>query len=329
MLLQENKNILITSAGRRVSLVNAFKKEARTLLGENSKVFTTDLYPALSSACQTADGAFAIGKFTDENYIDSLVAICKQNNIGIIIPTIDTELLLLSTNLEKFDKINCSVIISDAYFIKICRDKRLTNQFFLDHGINVPIEYTKNTIQYPTFIKPFNGSSSNNLLLAHSKDDIALNILNNPDMMFLEYLAKKDFDEYTVDIYYDRNSVIKSIIPRLRIETRQGEISKGITLNNFIVPFVLENLNNINGYRGCMTLQLFANKKTTKIYGIEINPRFGGGFPLSYLAGANFVKWILQEYILGESVEYFEGWKKNLLLLRHDTELIIENGFVA
>ncbi len=319
------KNILITSAGRRVSLINYFKKELKNLVADDARVFCTDLNPALSSACQVADGAFRVGKFTDADYIDTLVHICKTNEIGLLIPTIDTELLLLINNKNAFDNIGCKLILSSVDIIKICRDKRLTNIFFSQHGFNVPTEYNKSNIVYPTFIKPYNGSSSNNLLLANSSKDICENVLANSDMMFLEYLPKNDYDEYTVDIYYNKLSQIKCIVPRLRMETRHGEISKGLTVKNFIVEFVFKNLDNISGFIGCITLQLFAHKTNSTIYGIEINPRFGGGYPLSYLANANFPAWIIKEYILDEEISFYADWKENLLLLRHDNELVIEN----
>ena len=82
----------------------------------------------------------------------------------------------------------------------------------------------------------------------------------------------------------------------------------------------------INGAHGCITAQFFLSHNSKKIYGIEINPRFGGGFPLSYYAGANFVKWMLEEYLLNQLIYPFDEWKDNLIMLRYDKEIIIENG---
>jgi len=82
----------------------------------------------------------------------------------------------------------------------------------------------------------------------------------------------------------------------------------------------------VDGARGCLTVQFFLNKKTNHIVGIEINPRFGGGYPLSYLAGANFPGWIIQEYLLNESIEYSETWEDNLLMLRYDHEILVKNS---
>jgi len=75
-----------------------------------------------------------------------------------------------------------------------------------------------------------------------------------------------------------------------------------------------------------LTCQFFMHKTTYKIVGIEINPRFGGGFPLTYHAGANYVKWIIDEYLLDKEIqEDFESWESDLLLLRYDDEILVHD----
>ena len=64
-------NILITSAGQRVSLVQAFQKELKSVF-ENAKVFTVDLNPILAPACHISDGYFQVPRVTDDNYISCL-----------------------------------------------------------------------------------------------------------------------------------------------------------------------------------------------------------------------------------------------------------------
>jgi carbamoyl-phosphate synthase large subunit len=130
-------------------------------------------------------------------------------------------------------------------------------------------------------------------------------------------------DKYSLDLYYDRNSELKCVVPRKRIEVRGGEVNKGLTEKNLLVTYVKDKLAHISGARGCLTLQLFLNKENQDIHGIEINPRFGGGYPLSYLSGANFPKWLIQEYLFDQPIEYFEEWESNLLMLRYDDEVLV------
>jgi carbamoyl-phosphate synthase large subunit len=124
-------------------------------------------------------------------------------------------------------------------------------------------------------------------------------------------------------MYFDKSHQVKCIVPRKRILVRAGEINKGITAKNAIVPFLKEKLGFIEGAVGCLTVQVFLNNTTGRIIAIEINPRFGGGFPLSYRAGANYPLWLIQEYFTNQTINYTEDWEDSMLMLRYDDEVIV------
>ena len=316
-------NILITSAGRRVSLVKAFQKELGKLF-QGHHVYATDFNPNLSAACNVAYKSFGVSKVNSENYIDELLEICLNNNVGMIIPTIDTELSILSQNKNLFKTYGINIVVSDTEFIDKCRDKFQINDFFIEKNIAIPKPISKFDPTFPIFIKPFDGSLSVDTFLIKSYQELTDAHRLNDRLMFMEYISPNDYDEYTVDMYYNRDSILSCLVPRQRIEIRTGEINKGITRKNKIVDFVKDRLHTIIGARGCLTLQVFLEKEGEKIIGIEINPRFGGGYPLSYLAGANFPKWLIEEYFLENKISFFDEWKSNLLMLRYDAEITIQ-----
>ncbi|MBN6065300.1 ATP-grasp domain-containing protein [Aggregatibacter actinomycetemcomitans] len=317
-------NILITSAGQRVSLVQAFKTEL-TKLVENGKVLTVDLNPILAPACHVSDGYFQVPRVTDKNYIDTLLQICLENQIKLIVPTIDTELLILSENHELFHSRGISISISDAELIKQCRDKRLTHELFTEYGIDIPKQFERNNLQFPLFAKPYNGSLSKGILVAKSAVDLTDENLNNPELLFMQYISPEEYDEYTVDCYFDKNSALKCAVPRKRIFVRAGEINKGVTKKNQIIDVLTEKLSHLKGARGCITVQVFYHKTQFNVLGIEINPRFGGGYPLSYLARANYPQWLIKEYFFNETIPAFGDWEDNLLMLRYDAEVLVHH----
>ncbi|TYP72313.1 ATP-grasp domain-containing protein [Aquimarina intermedia] len=316
-------NIIITSAGRRVSLVKAFKKELK-VLSPSGKVFVADAEPDLSSAAQVADQSFKLPLLSSNSYITTLLKVCKDHKVKIIIPTIDTELLQLAEHKELFINQNIIPIISSIDLIKICNNKRATNQLFNYKGIKPVEEYTKTHYKLPLFIKPINGSGGVDNHIIKLKNEISTSQLLNTNLMFSKYIDLKYYEEYTCDLYYDKNSYLKCVVPRKRIAIRAGEVSKGVTKKNSLISYIKKHLEVIEGAIGCITIQFFMHKSDQKIYGIEINPRFGGGFPLSYLAGANYPKWIIEEYIFKKDIDAYSDWKNNLLMLRYDEEIIIE-----
>lgn len=317
-------NILITSAGQRVSLVRSFQTELKKYF-ENGQVFTTDLNPVLAPACHVSDQSFTVPRVTSPEYIDQLLHLCLNNQIKLVVPTIDTELLVLSENIEYFKQRGIHLLVSDTELVQQCRDKRQINQFFENHGICIPQQYDLDSLLFPVFVKPYDGSLSKGIFTAHSTEDIKPEHHADPKLMFMEYIAPENYDEFTVDCYYDQASELKCVVPRKRIFVRAGEVNKGVTKKNIIVTEFNQKLKHIPGARGCLTIQVFLHKTEDKILGIEINPRFGGGYPLSYLAGANYSQWAIREYLLNQKIEESAAWSDNLLMLRYDAEVLVHN----
>ncbi|HMG67576.1 MAG TPA: ATP-grasp domain-containing protein [Chitinophagaceae bacterium] len=316
--------ILITSAGQRVSLVRAFKKEL-TKHFNDAKVFATDMNPGLSPACNISDKYFKVKRVIDPQYIDELLSLCIENEIKMVIPTIDMELQVLADHKHLFDNINVHLIISSSSFVATCGDKRKTNKLFLQNKIPIPAEIDKKNLSFPLFIKPFDGSLSSDTYLIRREKELTDYHLENEKFMFMEYLDKITYQEYTIDMYYGRDHFVKCIVPRKRILVRAGEINKGLTCKNLIVTYLKEKLAKIEGAVGCVTTQLFLNRETQDLKAIEINPRFGGGYILSYLAGANFPKWLIEEYLQNKEIDYTDSWEDNLLMLRYDDEILIHD----
>lgn len=315
-------NILITSAGKRVALVRYFK-ETLSRYFPDAKVFTTDLNPQMAPAGYVSDRCFAVPRVTAPEYPAILKQICIDNNVGVVIATIDTELLLLASLKAEFAAAGIHIIVSDSDFIATCRDKRNTGAFFEAHEVRVPHPIDKLHPTFPLFAKPYDGSLSADLHYIKSPEELTEEILSNPKLMFMEYIDKQVYKEYTVDMYFGRDNRLKMAVPRERIEIRAGEINKGRTHKGFLLEYLRQRLEHVVGCVGTICVQVFYNEATHDVVGIEINPRFGGGYPLSYAAGANFPQFIIQEYLLNQNLQYSDHWSDQKLMLRYDDAVFI------
>ena len=241
----------------------------------DGKVMTCDMNPEMAPACVISDGCFRVPRCSSEDYIETLLTLCIEKSISIVIPTIDTELAILSANKDVFAKQGIQVLVSDYDFVMTCLDKRMTSEFF-----------------------------SKNLIL-------------------MDYIEEARYKEFTVDMYYGRDNKVKSIVPRERLKAHAGEINQGITRKNYIVGYLKERMDYLPGVIGCICIQLFYREQDNNVVAFEINPRFGGGYPLSYGVGANFPKMIIEEYLLGKTFDYSDDWHDNTLMLRYDDEVIV------
>jgi len=316
------RNILITSAGQRVALVKEFQETLKRFFPD-AKVFTTDMNPRFAPAAYVSDGCFEVPQCTSDDYVETLLALCMEQGIGMIVPTIDTELAILSANKESFTKQGIFVSVSNYDFIMMCRDKRNTGEFFEKHGIRVPKAIDKYHPTFPLFAKPYDGSLSTNLHYIKNADELTKEILEDPKLLFMEYIDKEVYKEYTVDMYYGKDHKVKCIVPRERIKIRAGEINKGLTEKEPLTKYLYDRLETIKGCVGCICIQVFLDSKTCDVVGIEINPRFGGGYPQTYAVGGNYPELLIREYFLGEKVAYFDDWKDHLLMLRYDDAVYV------
>lgn len=320
-----NINILILSAGRRVELVKCFK-EAANIADVNSKVITADLSNT-APATFFGDKNYIIPRIGEVDYLDSIIDICIKEDIKLIVPTIDTELLIMAENKELIEnRTSTKVLISDLRAIEICRNKINTNKFFAENNFGVPKEITLDDVKnknykFPLFIKPFNGSSSINTFKINNDKELKF---------FIEYIEKpiiQEFiegKEYTIDVFVDFDGNPITIVPRERLATRSGEISKGrIVKDRELIEETRKVIMKLKPI-GHITVQCM--KTTDGIKFIEINPRFGGGAPMSIKAGANSPL-SLYRLLKGEKLTYNEDYQDNMLALRFDNAIFLnENG---
>lgn len=282
--------ILFTSVGRRVELIQAFRSAAERLNVDLS-IYGADCSSS-APALLFCDYTVFTPLIKSGDYIDFLKKYCLENQIDALIPTIDTDLLILSENRTSFGK--TKVIISDYDKIALCRDKRLTAEFFTSVGLQTPDccdDYRCYKNSYPAFIKPKDGSSSIDAYKVFNEESLQEISNRVSEYIVQPYISGK---EYTVDVFCDFEGQPIYITPRERLAVRSGEVLKTrITQDNCIIGEI-ELLCRSFKPIGQITVQLIREENTGIDYYIEINPRFGGGAPLSMKAGADSAESLLR-----------------------------------
>ena len=285
-------NILFTCAGRRTYLLKYFKEN----MGPEDKVIATDMQ-LTAPAIQVADVKIQVPAVYDPKYIDITLNICKEQKIDALISLNDLELPILAENKAKFEALGVTVIVSDPEVIDIAFDKYKTAQWVESIGLNAPKTYVtlasakealaKGEIAFPLFMKPRWGSGS-----------IGLETIDDKYIMIQEKLTGNEFG---LDVMNDLDGNNVAVSVKQKLAMRAGETDKAITVD---LPEVREmgatigrNLKHIGN------LDVDIMQRANGDYCVlELNPRFGGGYPFSYEAGANMPKAILQ-WLKGEKVD--------------------------
>lgn len=305
---QKRFQILFTSVGRRVELVQQFREAARRLR-ISLCIWGADITPTAPAMC-FCDEKVIVPRIKDHAYIPTLLKLCRENEIDALIPTIDTDLLLLAENRERFDAIGTTVWVGSPEKVRLCRDKRLTAEYFHSIGLQSPSPVDDIKVYsggFPAFIKPKDGSSSINAYRVDNEDDLIARAVQIEGYIVQPFVSGREF---TVDIFCDNHGEPVYITPRLRVAVRSGEVLKTQIVQDPQIIQEMKQLVQDFRPRGALTVQLIQDDHTGVNQYIEINPRFGGGAPLSMKAGADSAMALLQ-ILCEKTVNYQENAAKN------------------
>lgn len=320
-------NVLISSAGRRVELVQLFQ-EAQ---GRAHRVFVCDSDTSASAACVYAgEGAsFEVPPVSD--YTAFKEAVIEQINhldIKLVIPTIDPELSVWSRIKEEEEaflrECNVHILVSSYGTLQLCYDKLMMQQF-LREALVEQFRTPREIMHYGTnewcFAKPRLGSGSAGVLRIVAKKAVQTLVAMGysvRDYVLQEYVQGAEFTFYC---YTDRFGELLDFRGHERLATRGGEVSKASTLSESELreyhPGARE-LNWLFNFYGPWCYQIIQVPGGSK-YLIDINPRFGGGYPIHHKAGAHFVERCLNE--AADEAVHYKGRYEKLVALRYDNAL--------
>ena len=313
-------NILFTCAGRRTYLLKYFKEN----LTEGDKIIATDMQLS-APALQVADVKLQVPAVYNPNYIDITLDICKKHKVNALISLNDLELPILANNKHLFEELGVKVIVSSSEVIDICFDKYKTAQWIESIGLKSPKTYIRledakkaletGEISFPLFMKPRWGSGSIGLESISDMEDLEIyyNILMKKIKKTIlatasvgnEYILiqeKLTGNEYGLDVINDLEGNNVGVSVKHKLAMRAGETDKAITLDLPDVKQMGEQIGKELRHIGNLDVDIMQRANGDYCI-LELNPRFGGGFPFSYEAGVNLPKAII-EWIKGNDTDY-------------------------
>ena len=311
-------NILFTCAGRRTYLLKYFKEQ----LCDSGLIVATDMQltaPALTAA----DIKEQVPAVYADNYIDRTLDICRCHGIKALICLNDLELPILAANRQRFEEIGVKLIVSAPEVIDICFDKYRTAKYVESLGLGTPTTFVsldeakaalrEGILTFPLVLKPRWGSGSIGIEFVNSLeelDEVYAMLLKKVKKTILataskgdEYILiqqKIDGQEYGMDVMNDLEGNHRAVSVKKKLAMRAGETDKAQTVDNAEIRAFGQTLGKNLHHIGNLDVDVF--EKDGKYYILELNPRFGGGFPFSYEAGVNFPGAII-EWLKGNEID--------------------------
>ncbi|MDI2586530.1 ATP-grasp domain-containing protein [Psychrobacillus sp. NEAU-3TGS] len=311
--------ILLTSAGRRGYLVKYFKE----VLGNEGEVHVANNTD--STAMLYGDMSVITPLIHDEGYIPFLKKYCQINHIDVIIPLFDIDLPILSKCINEFKEIGVRVIVSNEAFIKICNDKWATYNYLKKNGFYTPATFLNisdvlkaindGSVHFPLIVKPRWGMGSISIFEADNKEELKvlyektkkninssyLSFESNQNNKFPVIIQEKlNGQEYGLDIINDLNGTYMTTVVKKKYAMRSGETDQAEIVINRDLELIGKEIGSLTGHIGNLDIDAFSVDGVP--YVLEMNARFGGGYPFSHHAGVNLPKAIFL-WLKNEPVE--------------------------
>jgi len=308
-------HILLLAPGAKVGLARIWKEAIKSRQGLLT-AWETDAYAPALSVCHRATAG---GALEDGRNLERLHEWCRREKPDLVVPTRHGDLSALATIADSLRAQGTAVAISSNECITLCTDKVATHDWLRRSGFPTPKQTTvaalhQSSLQdhLPLMAKNARGSGSGGIRLCRSASDFA----GLPADWLLQSIAPGI--EFTVNTYVDAQGSSVCAIPHERILVQDGEVVRARTVRN---PTVMQLARQISellpGARGPLNIQIFWEESTARATVIEINPRFGGGYPLAHRAGGTFVDWLLQEYLDHSTPARLDDWEEKLLMVRY------------
>ena len=311
MKRMKDMNVLLTSAGRRSYLVKYFKEA----VGASGRVVVSN--SAVSQAFAAADRAVVSPVIYDGGYIPFLLNLCREEKIGLLVSLFDIDLPVLSAHKREFEDIGVTVAVSDPEVIGICNDKWRTYGFLTENSFSAPktyvsLEAAKNAIKagdigWPVMVKPRWGMGSLAIYRADNERELEIfydKTRNNIKETYLKYEAAQapeecvliqqwiDGQEYGMDVINNLDGSYQNVVQKRKEAMRSGETDSAVTVEIPALREIGERISGLLRHRGNLDMDLF--EKDGQFYVLELNARFGGGYPFSHLAGVNLPKALVE-----------------------------------
>ena len=222
-------DILLTNSGRRTYYINFFLELKKKL--NSIKIHICD--------CNKKCATFGIKnvkkhitpavKKNSKKYISSLISIVKKNNIKLIIPLSDFDIILLAKNKKKFDNLNCKLAVSSKKTCEILSNKISSSEFCKKNSILfpkiIPFKKLKNFNKSKMIVeKKISGSASEGLKILKKQSSIS----KKKNYFYQEFIRGI---ELNFDILNDLNGNYLGSCVKKKLSMRSGETDSAQILN--------------------------------------------------------------------------------------------------
>lgn len=310
-------NLLFSCIGKRGYIADFFREH----LTDQDRIIATSNTP-WTAGFGSCDEAHLMPDIADDGYPQAVIELCRERSIDALFSFFDPDAHRLSEFRPDLQAVGTVPVIPPQTAANICFDKYRTFEFLRANGFTTPDTYIdlqealtavgNGSLRYPVVVKPRTGFGSAHTYVARNERELEVFFDIGPPMLIQE---KLEGEAYDFDICSDFDGKPVSVVLWRKLRSTLGETDQVITCKDEALLDLGVRLGNTIQNVGPMDVDLFLTADGHASI-IEMNPRFGGGYPASHLAGADFPG-LLLKLIRGEPIEARIGdYRENVVMMK-------------
>jgi carbamoyl-phosphate synthase large subunit len=308
--------VLFTCAGQRVDIVTAFKRAGATTIA-------ADLDP-LAPALYHADRHAVVPRVTDPLYLPALAELVEENDVRLIVPLNDVELTLLA---RARGELGALVPLPEAEIVEAMSDKYVASVLLGERGIASPPSWLPEELpaelDYPVLVKARAGFGSRHIYRANDRAELDFHLARTPVASMVQRFCAGE--EFSVDVLSDMDGRCLNAIPRTMIQSKGGESIKGMTIKDWELIDFGRTVAEALPLCGPANIQVFRGGDG-RIEVTDVNPRFGGAFPLPLAAGSRYPELTLELAEGGRPEPRVGDFREGVVMTRYFSHLLLVDG---
>ena len=308
--------VLFTCAGQRVDIVTAFARAGATTVA-------VDL-DRLAPALYHADRYALVPPISDPGYLVALRDLVEEHDVSLLVPLTDLDQRLLAAHR---DQLGALLLLSSEEIVAAMTDKYEAHLAFVERGIPSPQTWLPDAVPadapFPLLVKAREGFGSRHIYRAETREELDFHLARTPVDSMVQAVCRGD--EFSIDVFCDLEGRCLNAIPRTMIQSKGGESIKGMTLKDWELIDFGRSVAEALPIWGPANVQVFRDADG-RIEVTDVNPRFGGAFPLPLAAGSRYPELALA-LAGGERPEPRVGdFREGVVMTRFFSHLLLARG---
>ncbi len=308
--------VLFTCAGRRVDIVTAFGRAGAFTVA-------TDVSP-LAPCLYHADRHALVPRADDPAYVPALAELVREHDVDLVVPLTDLDQLTLA---RSRDELGAAVLLPEPEVVERVGDKYEAHRFFEARGISSPGTWLPHELpaemRFPVLVKSRRGFGAEHIYRAADRAELEFFLDYTPADSIVQTVCRGE--EFSIDVFSDFDGRCLNAIPRTMLHSTGGESIKGMTIKDWDLIEYGRVVAEALGLKGPATIQCFREDEERHEV-TDVNPRFGGAFPLPLAAGSCYPELALELVNGGRPEPRLGEFREGVVMTRFYSHLCLTAG---